>query len=217
MEQYKLDAAPRKVSKGAAKRLRQTGQVPGILYGHDVESQPLKFEALELQRTLMEAGSSQLIYLLIKGVDSPQPVLAREIQRNVLSGETTHVDLLAVSMTEKIAAEVTISLIGEPEAVEQGIGILLQGTNTVEIECLPGHLIPTLEIDVSGIDIGSALYVSDLQVPDTIAILSDPQEMVVQVIHEARPEEEEEEEEVLFDEEPSEVEVITRARPDDDE
>jgi large subunit ribosomal protein L25 len=214
MEQIELVATHRTVEKGAAKQLRLEGMVPGILYGHDVGSVPLQFEALELKRTLTKAGSSQLIRLRIQDVPSTQPVLAREIQRNVLTGEPIHVDFLAVSMTEKITAQVSITLVGEPGPVAQGVGILLQGINTIEIECLPGDLIPSLEVDVTDLEFDSAIYVSDLNALAGITILSDPQEMVAQVVHERLREEGEEEE--LFVKESAEVQVISRGRVEEE-
>jgi large subunit ribosomal protein L25 len=212
MEQIELAAMSRKVKKGAAKRLRQDGKVPGMLYGHGVGNVPLQMPVLELKRTLSQAGASQLIYLRIDDGRITQPVLAREIQRDVFSGDPVHVDFLAVSMTERITAEVTITLVGEPEVVRVGTGILLQGANVIEIECLPGDLIPFLEVDVSHLDYDSALLVEDLRVPDNVTILSDSQEMVAQVVREALPDEEEEEVEALLVEEPAEVEVISRGR-----
>jgi large subunit ribosomal protein L25 len=217
MEQIELVAMSRKVEKGAAKRLRQDGKVPGMLYGHGVGNVPLQMPVLELKRTLSQAGASQLIYLRIDDGRITQPVLAREIQRDVFSGDPVHVDFLAVSMTERITAEVTITLVGEPEVVRVGTGILLQGANVIEIECLPGDLIPFLEVDVSHLDYDSALLVEDLRVPDNVTILSDSQEMVAQVVREALPDEEEEEVEALLVEEPAEVEVISRGRAAEEE
>lgn len=218
MEEVRLDAKHREITKGAAKRLRAEGVTPGMLYGHGVGNVPLQFIALDLKRILAEAGSSQLIHLRIDDSTKTQPVLAREIQRDVLTGDPIHVDLLAVSMTEKITAEVAITLVGEPQAVASGDGILLQGTNTIEIECLPGELIPSLEVDVSDLELDSTLLVSDLRVPDGIDILSDPQELVAQVIREELPEElEEEEEEALVFEEAPTVEVIGRGKAAEEE
>jgi large subunit ribosomal protein L25 len=210
MEQIELAAMSREVKKGAAKRLRQDGQVPGMLYGHGVGNVPLRIAVLDLKRILSQAGASQLIHLRIDDGRATQPVLAREIQRDVFSGDPIHVDFLAVSMTERITAEVAITLVGEPEAVNTGLGILLQGANVIEIECLPGDLIPSLEVDVSDLDFDTSLLIEDLRVPDNVTILSDPQELVAQVVREALAEEEEVEEEELLVEEPAEVEVISR-------
>ena len=217
MEKIELAASRRKVAKGAAKRLRSEGTVPGILYGHGVENIPLKIQALRLSRILSEAGSSQLIHLRIDDSPTTQPVLAREIQRNVLTGEPVHVDFLAVSMTEKITAQVALTLVGEPEPLARGEGILLHGTSEIEIECLPGDLIPSLEVDISDLDFDTAIYVGDLQVPANITVLSDPQEMVAQLSFEQMAVAIEEEEEVLFEEEVTEVEVIGRGKPEEEE
>jgi large subunit ribosomal protein L25 len=216
MDRIELDALTRVVAKKAAKQLRREGQVPAMLYGHRFDNIPLRIPAIELRRTISEAGASRLIYLNIDGHAEAQPVLAREIQRDVLTGEPIHVDFLAVSMTETITAEVVINLVGEPAPVETGEGMLLQGTNTIEIECLPGDLIPYLDVDVSHLELNTSLFVSDLTVPAGITILSDPQEMVAQVVYEETLEEEEEEEELLFEESP-EVEVISRGREEDEE
>ena len=218
MEQIELAATRRTVKKGQAKRIRAEGQVPGIVYGYGFDSQPLAMEAFELGRVLGQAGASSLIHLRIDDASTTQPVLARDIQRDVLTGEPIHVDFLAVSMTETITAGVTINLIGEPVSVTAGEGVLLQGANTLEIECLPGDLIPSLDVDVSDLELNSAIYMADLDLPTNITILSDPQELVAQVVHELLEEEEEElDEEMLFEEEPGEVEVITRARDEEDE
>lgn len=217
MEPIRLTATHRVVEKKVAKQLRRDGMVPGVLYGHGVENMPLQMEALELKRTLSRAGASQLIDLQIEDAPSARPVLAREIQRDALSGEPIHVDFYAVSMTEKITAEVAILLVGEPADVSTALGLLLRGANTLEIECLPGALIPSLEVDISDLDIGSALYVADLTVPDGITILSDPQEVVAQVIRESIAEEDEEEEEPLLEPASTEVELISRGKPRDEE
>jgi large subunit ribosomal protein L25 len=217
MDQIEITATRRTAKRGEAKRLREKGQVPAILYGLGAKNVPLAFEILDLTRTLSQAGASQLIHLRIDDGSTTQPVLAREIQRDVLSGEPIHVDFLAVSMTERITAEVSITLVGEPGAASAGIGVLLQGANTVEIECLPGDLIPSFEVDVSDVELNSAIYIGDLDLPGSITMLSDPQEMVAQVIPERLEEEVEEEEEEFAMEEPAEVEVIARGREDEED
>ena len=219
MEPIELVAHHRQVAKRSAKRLRSQGVVPGVMYGYDVGSVPLQFEALNLARILNEAGASQLIYLRIGEEGVSQPVLAREIQRDIFTGEPVHVDFLAVSMTEKITAEVVINLVGEPAPVMQGEGILLQGINSLEIECLPGDLIPSLEVNISDLDFDVSIFVSDLDLPEGITVLSDPQEMVAQVTYEQLEieEEVEEEEEGLFVEESAQVEVIGKGKEAEEE
>jgi large subunit ribosomal protein L25 len=216
MERLELVATRRTVEKKAARKLRQQGRVPGVLYGQGMENAFLQVDALDLKRILSQGGASQLVYLKVDETSSWQPVLLREIQRNVFSGDPTHVDFLSISMTEKITSSVAISMVGEPESVSQGIGILLQGANTVEVEGLPGDLPPSLQVDISELKLNEALYMSDLKVPAGIVILSDPQEMVAQIVHQALAEEGEEEEEgAVFVAESPEVEVITRSKDEE--
>jgi large subunit ribosomal protein L25 len=118
-------------------------------------------------------------------------------------------------MTEKITSAVGINVVGEAEPVTTGVGLLLQGANTVDVECLPSDLPPSIEVDISDLQVNEALYISDLIAPHGVTIVSDPQEMVVQIVHEALPEEVEEEAEESFIEVSAEVEVITRSRDEE--
>jgi large subunit ribosomal protein L25 len=215
MDTIELQATRRTVAKKSAKRLREEGEIPGMIYGHGIGNVPVKIPILELKRTLSEAGASTLIQMRIDD-DQPQPVLAREIQRDVLTGDPIHVDFYAVSMTEKIVAEVVVHLVGTPAAVASGEGMLLPGATSLEIECLPGDLIPSLQVDVSALELNESLLVTDLVAPEGITILSDPEELVAQVQYEETLEEEEEEEEGLFIEEAPEVEVISRRAEEED-
>ncbi|MGD9101335.1 MAG: 50S ribosomal protein L25 [Anaerolineae bacterium] len=217
MERLELVAAHRTVEKGAAKHLRQQGKVPGVLYGQGMKNAFLQVDVLDLKRILSQGGASQLVYLKVDDTSSWQPVLLREIQRNIFSGDPTHVDFLSISMTEKITSSVAVSMVGEPVPVSQGTGILLQGASTVEVEGLPGDLPPSLQVDISELGLEEALYVSDLKVPAGIVVLSDPQEMVAQIVHHrlAVEGEEEEEEEVFVAESP-EVEVIARGKDEEE-
>jgi large subunit ribosomal protein L25 len=217
MERLELVAAHRTVEKGAAKHLRQQGKVPGVLYGQGMKNAFLQVDVLDLKRILSQGGASQLVYLKVDDTSSWQPVLLREIQRNIFSGDPTHVDFLSISMTEKITSSVAVSMVGEPVPVSQGTGILLQGASTVEVEGLPGDLPPSLQVDISELGLEEALYVSDLKVPAGIVVLSDPQEMVAQIVHHRLVVEgEEEEEEEVFVAESPEVEVIARGKDEEE-
>ncbi|MBC7250653.1 MAG: 50S ribosomal protein L25 [Anaerolineae bacterium] len=140
--------------------------------------------------------------------------LAREIQRDAITGNPLHVDFYEVSMTEKIRVEVPIVLVGESPAVERGDGMLLHMLDSIEIECLPGDLLNTIQVDVSALDeVDQAIYVRDLKVPPSVTFLSDSDEMIVKVEH-ARAEEEVEE---VLEEIPAEVEVISERKAEEEE
>jgi large subunit ribosomal protein L25 len=217
MERLEIVAQRRTTAKGASKKIRQQGDVPGVLYGQNIENVFFQVNALDFKRLLSKDAASQLVYLKFDDGAEAQPILVREIQRDVLTGAPTHVDFLSISMTEKITSAVRIIIVGESESVTMGIGILLQGANTVEVECLAGDLPPSLEVDISNLQINESLYISDLNAPHGVTIISDPQEMVVQIVHEKLAEVEEEEEGVeSFIEESATVEVITRGRDEEE-
>ncbi len=216
MERLELTAARRVSIKGAAKYLRQQGNMPGVLYGRNVENTSLQVNTLDFKRILTKGGASQIVYLQIDDAAEAQPILVREIQRDVLTGEPTHADFLGISMTEKITSSININVVGEAEPVSTGVGILLQGANTVAVECLPNDLPPYLEADISSLELHEALYMSDLNAPHGVVILSDPQEMVLQIVPERLAEEEDElEGEESFIEESAEVAVISRGKEEE--
>jgi len=149
-------------------------------------------------------------------------VLARELQRDVLTRQLLHADFLEVDITERIEVSVPLLLTGEPSLVEANEAVLLQALNEVEIECLPTDILQSIEVDVSGLeDFADAVYVRDLLLPDTIEVLTPGDEMIAR-LDTIEEEEVEEEEEALFEVlEPGEVEVIGRGAeeelPEDEE
>ena len=216
MEQFELRAEKRTIIGGRVKGLRREGVVPAVLYGPKTEPIPIQCDERELQRVLARAGGTNLISLRIGRARKPKMALAREVQRDVITNELYHVDFYQVVMTEKVHAEVNITLTGEPPAVQQKEFMLLQGTDSVEIECLPGDLIHSIELDVSNLGVDDAIYVKDLQVPDNVTILTDGEELVANVQH-LRVEEEEEEVEEEVEVAPEEVEVIAKGKEVEEE
>jgi large subunit ribosomal protein L25 len=182
MEQLELAIAPRQVIGKQVKALRRAGIVPVNLYGRSVEPMTLQADAKTMNRVLSRAGQSRLIKLTVEGQAQPQLALAREIQREPISGSLYHVDFLAVSMTEKIRVEVQIVLVGDSPAVQRGEGVLVHALNSVNIECLPGDLMDVIRVDVSRLDkVDAVIAIKDLGVPETVKVLADPDETVVRV------------------------------------
>jgi large subunit ribosomal protein L25 len=194
--------------------LRRAGQIPINLYGRSVEPMTLQVDARTLGRVLLRAGTTRLITLNVQGHE-PQVALARDIQREPITGSLYHVDFFAVSMTERIKLQVSIVLTGESPAVQRSEGVLVQAMNTVEIECLPGDLIDAIRVDVSQLDkVDAHLTVKDLPVSEGVKILADPDETVVRVT----PVKEEKVEEVVpTAEAAAEVEVIEKGKKEEEE
>lgn len=195
MATLELKAEKREVTGRSVKHLRSEGLIPAVVYGYGQETTHLQIEEKALHKVLREAGTYQLIALKV-GNSKPQMTLARDIQRDVLRYDYLHVDFYAVQMDQKVTAQVPLILIGEAPAVQDLGAILTQGLDELEIECLPGDLISSIEVSVDGlVEFNDTVSVSDLSLPDTVTVLSDPESMVAKVEPPQLPEEEEEEEE----------------------
>jgi len=211
MDQIVLNTSTRTVIGKQVRALRRHGQVPLVMYGAQTDAVSLQADAKELARVLRQAGGSRLIAVSTGG--ATQMTLARAVQREPISGQILHVDLLAVSMTERITVEAPIVLEGKSPAVRRGEGVLVTGINSVEIECLPGDLIDNIHVDLERLaSVGDALYVKDLDVPAAVKVLADPEEMVARVTYLAA-------EEVVAAEAPTaeaEPEVIARGKVEEE-
>ncbi len=193
MAQIEMNAEPRTVVGKQVRSLRKDGLLPVVLYGPGVESRALQVGMVEAETIVRDAGTSHLIALKIAGDEQSVPVLVRGLQRNALRRELTHIDLYQVQMTKVIHVEVPIVLIGESPVIARGDGVLLQGMQTVEIECLPGDLIDAIEINLGQLtQIDQQVTIANLQVPETVRILSDADSMVLRVsaVEEGKVEEE---------------------------
>jgi large subunit ribosomal protein L25 len=166
--------------KGVARRLRAAGRIPAIFYGHGQESIPLSVDAREMRHVLHTgAGANVLIDLMVDG--TAHLALPRQIQQNHIKDTIVHVDFMAVSRTEKITAMVEIIDIGEAPGVKQG-GVVDHHLREVEIESFPQDVPEHLEADVSALDIGDTIHVSDLVAPKGVTILTNPEDTVLAVI-----------------------------------
>src|SRR5262249_36627255 len=106
---------------------------------------------------------------------------ARQIQRHPVKGNLVHVDFVRIRADQTVVAEVPVHLDGEAEGVRNG-GLLEQNLFTVSVEALPANLPPSIVHDVSALDIGDQVHVSDLQAPGDVTIVTDADELVVQVV-----------------------------------
>ena len=164
----------------ATRRLRRTGEVPGVIYGGDAEPSHFAVDARILRNTLARSGA-----ILDVTIDSGKatPVLVKDVQRHPVRGEIMHVDFLRVNMNETIHTTVVLELLGADEApgVDQG-GVLSQETRELNIEALPGDIPDTIQHDVSGMEMNATLHLSELTAPAGITFLDDLEETLVATI-----------------------------------
>ena len=212
MEKVILKASKRNVVGKQVRALRRAGKLPAVIYGHRTEPINVELDAHDASLTLAKLTSSSLVTIEVDGKE--YPALVREKQLDFIRNRLIHVDFLAVSMTEKITANVGVQLDGTAPAVKDFNAILVTGLTELEVECLPVDLPARFVVDISGLaKIGDGVYVKDVVAPANVEILSDPDEMIV-VATAMAAEEVEEVEEVLEAEEP---EVIEKGKKEEGE
>ncbi len=169
--------------KAAAKRLRRSRRIPGIVYGGSRGPIPVTLSPRELTAAL-SSGENVLINLSLAGGDGPQSrmVILKSLQLDPVKGQALHADFLEVSMEKKIRVEIPLALSGEPVGVKSKGGILEQPLRQVFVECLPLNMPERFVVDVSGLDVGNAVHVRDLSVGEGVRILEDPDRVVASVV-----------------------------------
>lgn len=221
-EKKTLMAEQRQVVGKQVKTLRAEGKLPGVIYGHNVEPTPITLDERDASNLLRKTSLSTLLTVYLDGEE--YAVLVRETQKGILDRRLLHVDFQAIDMDEIVRAHVEINLSSdESPAVQEFGALLVSGLDALEIECLPNELPENIEIDVSGLEkkIGDTILVRDLDLPEGITILDDPDTMLVVATppSEILVEEEEEEEEELLEVElgMEEPEVIEKGKVEDEE
>jgi large subunit ribosomal protein L25 len=176
----------------AARRLRRSGRVPGVLYGGGGEPVGFDADARELRHAL--AGTGAVLDLSIDGAKST-PVVLKEAQRHPIRGETVHVDLLRVNLNEAISAVVPLELLGTEDAPGvKGGGVLEQITRELNVEALPTSIPESISHDIGEMEIGETILLSAIAVPEGVTLLDDLEETVVATLSPPRLQTEAEEE-----------------------
>jgi len=172
-----------KSGKGAARQLRRSGKVPGVLYGQG-ECLLLTIEPEPLTKILkLQAGSTALITLTVNGAKAkPQrTALLRDFQVDPVEGHVLHADLFEISMDKPIRVKVPVHVIGgTPAGVKEG-GILHYNTRELHVECLPGALPDHIEVDASPLAIGQGIHLKEMAKLEGVRYLDDPDQMVISV------------------------------------
>ncbi len=182
-QQATISAALRdRTGKGAARTLRRDGKVPGVIYGHDRPPEAVTLDTVALQRTLLGISAATTVVDVAIGDRTPVKALIREIQRDPLKpGDILHVDLYEVRADEKVTVDVPVHLVGTPDGVRNLGGVLDQVLHTLEIEVLPGDIPEHIELDVTNLGIGQALFVRDASVMKA-RILNAPELAICSVV-----------------------------------
>lgn len=194
MKHPHLKVTKREVLGKKVKKLRREGIMPANVYGKELASTAVQADMKEFQAIFDQVGETGLIDLELDGKTSP--VLVKNPQLAYPLRTFLHVDFFQVNLKEKVKTMVPVVLVGEPVAVTEKLGLMLQTQNEVEIEALPEALPENIEVDVTHLaQIDDQVLVSDLKAPEGVSILTDPGQVVAKigelVIEEPEPEPEE--------------------------
>jgi large subunit ribosomal protein L25 len=171
------------VGKEKAKKLRSKGMIPAIFYGPKSQTIPLVIDSKELKKALQtEAGENVLIDLDIrKGAQADRKVvMLKDIQIDPLQRVTLHTDFYEVTMDEMVTVEVPVHLVGKPEGTKVG-GILEQVRRAIQVQCLPGDIPKSIDVDVSALMIGDSIHVQDIKT-EKAKIISDTNFTIATVV-----------------------------------
>jgi large subunit ribosomal protein L25 len=181
MEIIALDAKTRTVLGKKVNTIRHKGFIPGVVYGPKLKNTPIAIDAKEFQVVYKKAGTSALVDLKIDD-EKPIKVLLHEPQEHYLTGKPVHIDFYAVKMDEKIETAIPVKFVGVSPAVEELEGNFVSSKDEIEIRCLPADLIPEIEVDISVLkSFDDVIRVSDLNLPETIEIMQEPEEAIASV------------------------------------
>jgi len=188
MEKVVLNATKRDVVGKQVKALRRAGKLPAVIYGRHTEPININLEAHPAALALGKLTSSSLVTISVDGTE--YPALVREKQRDFIKNTLLHVDFLTVLMTEKLRTNVSVHFIGLSGAVKDFNAVLVKNLEQLEVECLPTDLPERIDVDITSLaKPGDSIRVREVQVPDTIRLLNDP-DTVVAVATFAKVEEE---------------------------
>lgn len=185
MVQSPLRVRPRiRIGKSGAREVRKEGNIPAILYGRGEDPIPLVVRPDELKQALSNrAGINTVLELEIDGSESPAKrfSMVKEIQKDPIKNRVIHLDFLAIDMKKSVRVKVPVSTRGRSEGERRG-GRLEKLMRTIDLECLPGDIPDSIEIDVSSLDIGGFVDIAGIDLGDEVKPVRDGSEKVVQVM-----------------------------------
>ena len=162
--------------------LRRKGIVPVHVYGTQAQSISAQIEDQTLIRLLLEIGSNIPVSVEVEGQDGADICFVREVQRHPVKESILHVDFLRVDVNQTITAQVPVVFEGTAPGITQMGGVLLQNFQSLLVEALPMEIPAAFNIDISGlIDFEVTIQVSDVESPENVSILNDPDALVVRV------------------------------------
>jgi large subunit ribosomal protein L25 len=175
-----LTATPRTgTGKGVARTLRRDGQIPAVIYGHAREPQPLSISSRDLDKLLSHISADNTVIDLALGSAGSARALIREIQRHPYKRQILHVDFQEIVAGEKVTVRVPLTLVGTPVGVRLGGGIVDHTMRELTIQVDPASIPNHIDVDVSELNLGESIHVSQLKVPNGVTVMDEAEAAVV--------------------------------------
>jgi large subunit ribosomal protein L25 len=163
--------------KGAARRIRRADKVPAVLYGHGTDPVHLTLPGHDTMLALKHGGANALLTLTVDGKE--QLALPKQVQRDPIKGFLEHIDLILVRKGEKVTVEIPVHLNGEPGPD----ALVVTEHSTVTVEAEATHIPEYIEISIEGAEVGTQIFVKDLEVPKGSTILAEDDVLIVNITH----------------------------------
>jgi large subunit ribosomal protein L25 len=175
MERVPLEVEARQPGpSSAARALRRSGKIPGVLYGAGRQPSSFAVATTVLREALTgDAGRHAVLDVTIPGEKAAIPAILKEFQLDPIRDRVTHVDLLAIRLDEPIEARATVNLIGEPRGVKFDGGVLEQPTHEISVFGLPSALVDHVDVDVADLGVGDSLKLADVAIPEGLTFPGD--------------------------------------------
>lgn len=202
--------------KGVARKLRAAGRIPAVVYGGHRDPVAIEVDRKSISELVKksEHGVRSIFLLKMAGTDQQRHAMIKDVQIDPISRKMTHIDFVRVLMDEAVRVNVPVHVVGTAIGVKEG-GLLDFQVRELHVECLPNVIPDSIDVDVSALGHHDYLRVSDLQVPEGVKVLDDPDRVVVGVTHaktEAAPEVD-----AAAAAAPAEPEVIKKGKPEEAE
>ncbi len=183
MAEVTLEVARREKSgKGVARKLRQQGKIPAVVYGGHRESVAIEVDRKAIAELIQKSqhGVRSIFLLKMAGTDQQRHAMIKDIQMDPISRKMTHIDFVRVVMDEVVRVTIPVHVIGTSIGVKQG-GLLDFQVRELHVECLPTAIPDAIGVDISELDVHDYVRIGDLKLPEGVKVLDDPDRVVVGV------------------------------------